>query len=305
MVYQKGITHMPDEKKKDRVKIAVLGGDRRQLSAAERLTELGYTVSLYGFDTYGESGSPSLEEAVTGASCLLFPVPVIRNERWNLPFSEEKLAASEVMARIAPYLDGVTHAFGGVIPEEATSFLRGQGITVCDLTEEERFNVLNAVPTAEGAIAIAMNHLDVTLNGSSVAVLGFGRIGKALCRPLTALGAKVTAVSRKERDRALSEIYGCRAVGYEALPALAGEFDVIFNTVPAVVLTEEVLRGIKKDALVIDLASRPGGVDADAALRCGATVVVALSLPGKVAPVTAGHIIAHCLHDAVKGGALS
>ncbi len=294
---------MPDEKMKDRVKIAVLGGDRRQLSAAERLKELGYTVSLYGFDTYGGE-SFSFEKAMEGASHLLLPVPVLRNERLNLPFSDEKLTVSALTERLSSHLDGVSHAFGGVIPEELSAFLREKGVTVCDLTEEERFNVLNAVPTAEGAIAIAMNHLDVTLNGASVCVLGFGRIGKALCRPLAALGAKVTAVSRKERDRALSEIYGCRAVGYGELPALMGEFDVVFNTVPAVVLTEEVLRELKKDALVIDLASRPGGVDPDAALKCGAAVVVALSLPGKVAPVTAGRIIAHCLHDAVKGGNL-
>ncbi len=293
---------MPDEKKKDKINIAVLGGDLRQLSAAARLRELGYAVSLYGFDTYGEGPALSLEEAVRGSSVLLFPVPTARNDRLNLPFSEEKVSLSDLIPRLEACLDGTAYAFGGVIPEELKDALRERGIAVCDLTKEERFNVLNAVPTAEGAIAIAMNHLDVTLHGASVCVLGFGRIGKALCRPLTALGAKVTAVSRKDRDRALSEIYGCRAADYESLPALAGEFDVIFNTVPSTVLDEGVLSAVKKDAFVIDLASKPGGVDQDAALRHNVKVIAALSLPGKVAPVTAGRIIADCLHDGLKGG---
>jgi len=293
---------MPDEKKKETVKIAVLGGDLRQLSAAERLKELGYEVSLFGFDTYGEGPFLSAEEAAIGASVLLLPVPAVRNDRLNLPFSEERVTLSELLERLEGSLDGVNRVFGGKIPEEAVSALRERGIAVCDLTGEERFNVLNAVPTAEGAIAIAMNHLDVTLYGASVCVLGFGRIGKALCRPLTALGAKVTAVSRKAKDRALSEIYGCRAVDYGDLPSLAGEFDVIFNTVPATVLNEETLAAMDGRGFVIDLASKPGGVDQDAALRHNVTVITALSLPGKVAPVTAGRIIADCLNDTLKGG---
>ena len=41
----------------------------------------------------------------------------------------------------------------------------------------------------------------------------------------------------------------------------------------------------------MDLASKPGGVDMEAASRLGVRVIWALSLPGKVAPVTAGKII--------------
>ena len=293
---------MSDEKTKDFIKIAVLGGDLRQLSAAERLSELGYPVSLYGFDTYGESVSLPLEEAVSGASALLFPVPVWRNGRLNLPFSEEKLPLLELLRRLSSSTKEAVYAFGGVMGEELTDFLSSRGVKVCDLTEEERFNVLNAVPTAEGAVAVAMNHLNVTVNGASVCVLGFGRIGKALCRILNALGAEVTAVSRKQKDQALSEIYGCRAADYEALPRLMGSFDVIFNTVPSIVLSDRELAAVRGDVCVIDLASKPGGVDPDAALRYNVKVITALSLPGKVAPVTAGRIIADCIHDAVKGG---
>lgn len=57
------------------------------------------------------------------------------------------------------------------------------------------------------------------------------------------------------------------------------------------ILNEPMLKHIDKHTLIIDLASRPGGVDFEAAKRLGLNVNWALSLPGKVAPITAGKII--------------
>ena len=288
---------MPDVQNKKPTKIALLGGDLRQLAAKEALEERGYAVALYGFDTYESDVSLPLVEALDGAAALLLPVPVLRSERLNLPFSATKLPLSALTERLTSPLSTVKAVFGGVMPAELTEALTARGMAVYDLCREERFNILNSVPTAEGAIAIAMNHLDVTVCGSSICVLGFGRIGKTLCRLLHAMGARVTAVSRKEADMALSELYGCRACDYKTLPAYAGEFDAVLNTVPETVVTEPILAGLKPKAVVIDLASKPGGVDSDAALRHGVKVIAALSLPGKVAPVSAGRIIADCLHQ--------
>ena len=68
-------------------------------------------------------------------------------------------------------------------------------------------------------------------------------------------------------------------------------YDLVFNTVPTPVLGVEELAALKEGALVIDLASRPGGVNLDAAAALGVRVIWALSLPGKVAPVTSGRYI--------------
>ena len=75
------------------------------------------------------------------------------------------------------------------------------------------------------------------------------------------------------------------------LSGCAGDFDVIFNTVPAEVLDRNVLEQIPDDTLIIDLASKPGGVDFSAAKELGKKVIWALSLPGKTAPITSGRII--------------
>ncbi len=273
-------------------KIALVGGDMRQLTAACELEKYRYSVSTYGFDTYGETNSVSLDDALEGAEILLLPIPVFRGDCLNMPFSHEKIDEDLLISKLG---DETKWVFGGIIPKGFAEKLRERGIKVFDLCENESFNMKNAVPTAEGAVAIAMGNMKITLSGCRAAILGFGRIGKALCRSLYGLGVRVTNVARSERDISLSEALGFSTCGYSKFAKIASEQDVIFNTVPATVVTEEVLAQMKKDAFVIDLASRPGGVDLQAAARYGVRVISALSLPGKVAPVTAGKIIAECL----------
>ena len=276
--------------------ITILGGDVRQLTAADVLQRHGHTVVVTGFDTYEGIKSRSPEEALHGADTLLLPIPVIRNDRVNLPFSSLKLTVPALLQLLDTADHTLTAVFGGVLPPTLTEALAARGLRVIDLCEDERFNLLNAIPTAEGALAVAMEHLPITLHGASVAVLGFGRIGKTLCRLLQALGASVTAVARHEADLAYAECCGYRALSYRELAAAAGHLDLIFNTVPATVVTEDILTALPPAGRrIIDLASRPYGVDTDAALRHGVQVIHALSLPGKVAPATAGAIVAQCL----------
>lgn len=61
------------------------------------------------------------------------------------------------------------------------------------------------------------------------------------------------------------------------------------------ILDESLLGAVSKNALVIDLASKPGGVDFEAASRLNRRVVWALSLPGKAASMTGGEIIARAV----------
>jgi dipicolinate synthase subunit A len=74
----------------------------------------------------------------------------------------------------------------------------------------------------------------------------------------------------------------------------------VVNTVPARVLDETHLAELAPGALVIDLASRPGGVDFEAAAALGVKVIWALSLPGKVAPVTSGKNIRDTIYNILQ-----
>ena len=149
----------------------------------------------------------------------------------------------------------------------------------------------NTIPTAEGAIEIAISETPVTIHGSKCLVLGYGKIGKILTKDLYGMGAITYAAARKYADLAMIEGHGYEPLQMSTLKGRINEFDIIFNTVPALILDDEVLSKVQKDALIIDLASKPGGVDFEAAKKYGLRVIWALSLPGKVAPITSGAII--------------
>ena len=190
---------------------------------------------------------------------------------------------------------------GGRVDPVTAALAAERGLTIRDYFAREELAVANAVPTAEGAVQIAMEQLPITIHGARVLVVGFGRVGRALAQRLAALGAKVTVAARRYESLAWAQASG---YGAEQTGQLAGwlcGYDLVVNTVPALVMGEAELADLKPDCLVLDLASKPGGVDLEAARRLGRTVIWALSLPGKVAPVTAGaaikNTIYHMLHE--------
>ena len=158
---------------------------------------------------------------------------------------------------------------------------------VINYAKNELFKTLNAIPTAEGAIALAITNTDFTLYNASIAIVGNGAIAKALLQRLEAFGSKVTVYARR----------GGVAIGklYES------EHELIFNTVPAPVINANILGSFKKKPLIIDLASLPGGVDFNEAKALGITALHELSLPARCAPVTAGGIIKDTVISLLRG----
>ncbi|GHU86961.1 hypothetical protein FACS1894202_00130 [Clostridia bacterium] len=182
-------------------------------------------------------------------------------------------------------------AIGGRVPS---------GLDVIDYVKREDFAIANAVPSAEGAIQLAMERTERTIHGSDALVIGFGRIGKVLSRSLAALGARVTVSARKTEDFKWCQTlnYGCLETS--KLEGRLGAFDSVFNTVPKPVLTDGLLSELREDALVLDLASAPGGVDFAAAKNRGVNCHWALGLPAKVAPETAATILRDTVYAIIR-----
>ena len=124
-------------------------------------------------------------------------------------------------------------------------------------------------------------------------------MGQALAVRLSALGAGVTVCARRPEQRALAESLGLRAAPLTALAGLAPAFDTVVNTIPAQVLTAPVLARLRPQSFIVDLASRPGGTDFDAARRLGHRAIHALSLPAACAPETAGEAVAQTVCDMI------
>ncbi len=280
--------------------IWVIGGDLRQEKLAELLLEDGHTVHTFALDQVQEPGETPQEQSLKGAElshCVVLPLPVSGEEgTLNAPLSNKRHLLPDILDALSP---GQIVCAGLVTPYVA-GLAKERGLILHDYFAREELAVANAIPTAEGAVQIAMEEMPVTLHGSRVLIIGYGRLGKLLAHRFSALGARVTVSARKYADIAWAKAYGYATEWTDELDGWLCSYDLVVSTVPARVLCEEHLADLQPGALVIDLASRPGGVDFEAAARLGVKVIWALSLPGKVAPVTSGKIIRDTIYNILQ-----
>lgn len=283
-------------------KLAMLGGDLRQYTAAVMLGKKNWDVKVWGLTTAGEERKgvtffSSPEEAVAETEGVVLPLPAsVDGLLLNCPFdaSDSRLRLNDLLSLLPPG----QRIVGGKIPESFSANAEAKGLRVFDYFHSEEFQIQNAYTTAEAALSIAMNRLNRTLFGAKIAITGYGRIAKHLARLLQNLGATVTVAARKKSDLAWAESLGCLSLDLSregAIRQLADGYDVIYNTVPHWLFDREFLERADPRTFLIDLASVPGGVDIGAAKELGSNVLWATSLPGKYAPDSAGELIAHCV----------
>ena len=279
----------------------VVGGDQRQVWLARLLAEDGHTVHTYALDLPPDAGdgpvARSSLERIDRADCVVLPLPVAgEGLTLHAPLAPAAPPLAQVLDRLTP---GQVLCGGRVDP--AVQALAGaRGLTIHDYFAREELAVANAVPTAEGAVQLAMEHLPITVHGARTLVLGFGRVGRMTAQRFHALGARVTAAARRYEQLAWARAMGLDAQRLEELAGWLCGYDLIVNTVPARVLGRRELEDTRADCLILDLASKPGGVDLSAAADLGRTVIWALSLPGKVAPVTAGAAIQTAIYNMLQ-----
>ena len=171
---------------------------------------------------------------------------------------------------------------------------------IVDLMNREELAVLNTISTAEGTIEIMIANTNKIIHGSEVLILGFGRISKVLAKKMEGLSVNVTCAARKSEDIAWIKTYGYNATNINELGENLSNYDIIINTVPHIILTKERLKYVNEECLIIDLASKPGGVDTIAAKEKNLKFVWALALPGKVAPTATAEFIKEAIYDIEK-----
>lgn len=270
----------------------VLGGDLRQEKLAGLLRLDGHRVHTYALGEPGEDLSQ-----VRNADCVILPLPVCAPEGGlNAPMSDAEHPLEDIFAR----LDPGQFICGGMVQPAAAALAEQYGLTIHDYFQREELTVANAVPTAEGAVQIALEEMGVTLHRARTLMIGYGRVGKLTAHRLAALGAHVTVAARSCEALAWAQAYGHDTVPLGDMAESLGNYDLVVNTVPSRVLKRELLALLKEGCLVIDLASKPGGVDFQGAAELGARCVWALSLPGKVAPISAGAALRDTIYNMLR-----
>lgn len=281
------------------MKITLLGGDKRSIQLANLFLEDGHDLKIFGFDNIGLTlvTSENLAISIEGSDVVIGPLPSSNDDKLlNTPLYNGEITIDEVFNAMTKKQIFIA----GKVTKEILRIANKYDILTKDLLDREELAVLNAIPTAEGGVQVAMEEMDTTIHDSNVLVLGFGRIGKILSKIIHGMGANTFVEARRHEDLAWIKSYGYNPVHLNELKSNLSNMDLIFNTIPSMILTEENLLMLKKDCLVVDLASKPGGVNFEKAKELGIKTVWALGLPGKVAPSTAAKIMKDTIYNIIQ-----
>ncbi len=260
-------------------RVLIVGGDRRLKLVKNHLEKENFFVDTLGLypDDFG---------CVEKSDIVIFPVPTTKDkETVFCPETNRKIYLSHIEKQLTNQLIlCCNYSFAG------KNFI--------DYNTLDSFSLLNAVPTAEGALEIAIRETDYTVWQSKALVIGYGRVGKIMADRLKALGADVTVSARKPRDFATLSALGFKYLNTETLNDIYLDFNMIFNTVDFPVLSDKALKNCPAD-LLIDLSSK-GGFNLSYATALGFKAFKPGGIPGVCAPVTAGKILAKTVTELIR-----
>lgn len=281
--------------------ILILGGDKRQLYAANRFSEKGYNVGIYGFSQLSHIDFPenfnisdSLYDAIKNADIIVLPMPVSRdNITLNAPLYDGIIKMEDIFS----YLKENKKVYGGMVGD---NFLKNS-INITDYAKLEELLIKNAALTAEGTLSIIITSTPFGIMNERILLTGYGRIGKILARYIKALGGIPVVCARNEKDFSWCDIKGIEHICYEELKNSISDFKVIVNTVPYKVITKDIAEKINPECFFVDLASKGGGVDFETLEKRNIRYTHALGIPGKYSSKTAGEIVSDVILKKEKG----
>jgi dipicolinate synthase subunit A len=270
------------------LKVAVLGGDAREIEIAALAVEAGAVVRLFGtpdVDAGRHAGevATTLYDALRAARVAIGPIPFPGPDgRLFAPSAPEPIYLD---AGALSAMDTDAHVVIGKAKDDLLSSARAVGVVVHEYEHDTELMLLRAPAIAEGAIGIAIERSPVTIHSSPIGVLGFGRTARALTRALLGLGARVHVFARKAEARAEAYGYGASAHGFVEAPQIFPALEIVFSTVPEQVVGRDLLSTLQPGKLVVDMSAPPPGVDHAAAEELGLDLVWARGL-GASAPRT-------------------
>ncbi|MBO5372042.1 MAG: dipicolinic acid synthetase [Lachnospiraceae bacterium] len=263
---------------------AVIGGDLRQVYLADAWIKDNAKVGVYDICKPIEQAYifSSLEEAAKNARCILCPIPLNKD------------------LEILLYLKKGQIFCAGCIPKDFKVAALEKGVQVFDYMQDVSLAHFNTIATAEGAICEAIKGSPMNLHKSKCMVLGYGKCARTLTAYLKGMFCEVTVAARAETELVQASIIADKICHIEELEENIEHSAFIFNTIPTVILDKKILLKIQPSALIVDIASAPGGVDYEAAKELSVKAISALSLPGKYAPYSTAIAMKNAVYQYVN-----
>lgn len=284
----------------ERMTAVVAGGDLRQVYAANALAQRGFSVTALGFSKEQHFNNVRASEDLSvleQADLVLFPLMMSKDGKLNTPLSNSEVDLNDCFDKIPQ----TAQIFGGNLTKEEKQLAEQKGLLLRDFFKVEELTVANAVLTAEAAIQLAMEQLPISLWKSRVLICGGGRVARALITRLKAFGVELTVAARKPEQRIWAAAEGVKTISLSALSTILPEQQLIFNTIPQRIFGESELTLCEEECLIMELASKPYGIDFAAAEKLKRRTLLAAALPGKHSPQTAGEWIADTILNMRKG----
>ncbi len=263
---------------------------------ADYLESLGYGILIYGLPEKNRECVQSLKNAIEEADGIILPLPLSKDGKNIFSITPIKESIDDILSFISPEKP----VFAGMPARGIKSKAEKRNIKLYDYFEREDVTVMNTIPTVQGILKAVIDNIEYTIHSCNCVIFGYGRVAKVAANVFYSLGANVTVCARKSGDLAFAKTLGMKGALISDFHKIANKFNIIINTVPSLVIDKNVLQRVKPDCLIIDVASSPFGVDFAAAYELGINAMQCPSLPGKVAPKTAGKIIADGILSIIK-----
>ncbi len=273
-------------------KVLLIGGDKRFDYVRDYLLSHGFDAIKYDGDKNKFFGFADEENAT-----VILPLPVSRN---SLNINMTNAYPSVEISELVSHLKKGDTVFGGIVEDKLRILLEGKGVAVFDYYDEGMINA-NAVLTAEALNQVfSGNGLD--FKHGKILVTGYGRTAKAIAQMLKAEKCDFCISARSRQAQSEAEKSGYAFVLLENFYSVLSEFNIIINTVPALILDEKALAEMTENTVIVDVASAPFGEDEKMCSEFSVKVIRALALPGKYTPVQAGVLIGERIESILSGG---
>lgn len=275
----------------------IIGGDIRQMYIAEYLADAGYSVFCYGVENMDKNNAKNMEEVFEKSEMVIAPVPYSKDGKNLFLRNSYKRIENWQFASMIPEKKIV---FSGAVGKDILRIIREKKGVCHDLLCDDEVEKYNSIATAEGTLAeVIMSHPGF-IYGSRCLIVGYGKCGKTIADRVAALGASVTVCARRVEIRIEAMTKGYKAIDFSQLSNNIEDFEYIFNTVPVMVLDEKVISNVRENAMIIDIASVPGGADRAAIEKYGVNYKHCLGLPGKYCPAALARIYVKQILDSIN-----
>lgn len=224
-----------------------------------------------------------------GKTIFVLPIPVSKLDK-NITIKEK------LKQELIKCSTNDVYVFGGAFNQEWVDFFEENRTCYYDFMKLPEVVDGNAYITAEATVAEVLRYSRYSIQGQNVLVTGYGCCGSQIARIFAALGAKVTVAARRDEVRKQVVADGYMACDFTELEDVIGQMHTVINTVPSMVLTEDRISRMRKDSLIIDIASKPGGTDFDAARRHGVLAKLSLGLPGIYTTTSSARILRDAIY---------